>query len=654
MQNLPRLKLLWLAVILIFLGILATDSVPALRGGSGWQWDYASPEEWTPVYLLAGALFIYSAGILLFRKYQLKPFIRLIWALVGMVSITLLALNIQGDPFFLLFTRTVSPVQTGASTLAVYKFDEEGVQSSLNHWTDIMTDAKPEQLNIIHFTTHPPGQPLAHYWVAQPLDEVEVLQSTQMQLRSYQCSDVGVMTYNQGEILSAGFWGILMPVWAALAIIPIFLTIKLLTDDENLAADTAQWWALIPSILLFTPTWNTLYPFLCITAFYFLAKGLQAKRLLWVGLSGLILGATTLLTYSVMPVGLLFALYILGIWWWLERPGTKDQAWAWLIRNGLSFAGGFVLLWILFWGYSGTSPFAIFTTGIENHREIVQRADYLVWVFLHLYDLFLFTGWAVVALFIVGVYAAGQSLRQKQTSPAMILGSVLGLTMIIVAISGTAQGETARLLTFYIPFMLIVGALQLKNKQGFHPIWLIGQALTVLVMATYIPVIPQDLNDPPDGPREDVPFNDEWNIRPVNAMFESADYEGVFKLADFRAIGDPAQESITLHIDWEGITPTERPYQFRVVARSENDIQGEVVAEAYQWYPQNGNYLTSCWQAGDQIRDIFVLTVPPVAKPVQWYLEVQAIDYRTGEIIPAEPIILGPIDYGADFSQIEE
>ena len=654
MLKLPRLKLSLGIAILVFLGLLATDAVPPLRGGAGWQWDYASPEDWTPVYLLAGALFIYSGGGVVFRRFEIKPFFRLIWALVGMVSITLLALNIQGDPFFLLFTRTVSPVQSGASTLAVYELAEEDVQPSLNHWTDIMEKSKPDQLNIIHFTTHPPGQPLAHYAVAQPLDRLSFLQATQMDLRAYQCSDLGVMTYTQGEILSAGAWGILMPFWAALAIIPIFLTVRLFTENKILAADTASWWALIPSILLFTPTWNTLYPFLCITAFYALAKGLKSKPLFWVGVAGMLISLTTLLTFSVLPVGLLFALYVLGVWWWLERPLSQNNALSWLMQIGAVFILGFMSLWLIFWLYSNTSPFAIFNTGIENHREIVQRADYLAWVFLHLYDLFLFTGWAVVGLFLLGIYFALKNLRQGHASPSTILGVALGLTMIIGAVSGTAQGETARLLTFYIPFMLIVAALSLQNGKGFHPLWWGVQAVTVLVMATYIPVIPQDLNDPPQAPRQDVPNNVDWPFREVKVDIASMNYEGSFRLAGFRAVGDPGIQSITVQLEWEGISPTERPYQFRIIARAENDIDGEIVSEAYLWYPQSGNYLTSCWQEGDQIRDVFVLTVPPVAKPVQWTLELQAIDYRTDEIIPAEPILLGPIDYGADFSQLEK
>ena len=94
-------------------------------------------------------------------------------------------------------TETYTP---GYSTVAVNLMARNGVDATLNGWTDVMHDALSNDL--IHITTSPPGQVLAHYWVAQALEGLPA--SWSMALRPYQCSDLNVMRYTRGEILSLG------------------------------------------------------------------------------------------------------------------------------------------------------------------------------------------------------------------------------------------------------------------------------------------------------------------------------------------------------------------------------------------------------------------------------------------------------------------
>jgi hypothetical protein len=140
--------------------------------------------------------------------------------------------------------------------------------------------AEARQANLIHFSTSPPGQPLMHHAAARALDALpsSITRPASLALRPFQCSDANIMSYTRGEILSVGLVGMLMPLWAALAALPVYAAGRLLTDDPLAALRAAIWWPLVPSVLLFAPTWNTLYPLLGVTAFALLLAGLRRER----------------------------------------------------------------------------------------------------------------------------------------------------------------------------------------------------------------------------------------------------------------------------------------------------------------------------------------------------------------------------------------
>ncbi|MBC8097930.1 MAG: hypothetical protein H7Y11_00680, partial [Armatimonadetes bacterium] len=298
-----------MAGLIAFLVIFALDLYPGLRGGAGWDWTYERPQVWAAVLILGLLLVVYAVGALRIQA----PRRVLMWSFLGAVSISYAVVGVRGEVGFTLFSRTVSPVQTGASALAVRYFAADGTSGgtlpSLRRWTEIMDEAYT--LNLIHFTTSPPGQPLIHQLVAELADAPVLMGITQplsMALRPYQCSDPTVMRYTRGEIVSAGL-GLLMPMLAALAVFPLYTAALLLTDNVGAARQAVLWWALVPSVALFAPTWNTVYPALCILSFSLLLYGLMRRRLLWVLLAGVVLSVTTFLNFAVLPVLLIFGVF---------------------------------------------------------------------------------------------------------------------------------------------------------------------------------------------------------------------------------------------------------------------------------------------------------------------------------------------------------
>lgn len=604
---------------------------------------------------LALALALYTGGALwLLRRDAVRA--GLAWAVVGGTLLAYAVVGVQGDPLFHLFTRTVSPVQTGASALATRIMAADGVQATLERWPDVMNAAR--DANLIHFTTSPPGQPLIHQALADLLDTpalAGVVTPLSIALRPYQCSDYEVMRSTRGEIVSAGL-GLLMPLLAALAALPTYSAGRALNATRNGALRAALWWPLVPSALMFAPTWNTVYPALCIMAFALLAWALRQRQMLLALAAGLVMSLTTFLNFSVLPALLLFGLFTLGYCVLLPSPAAPSPAWrAGFIQAvvaGVWFGVGLLTVWAVFFVASSLTPLDLLTVTFAQHNDLVQRA-YLPWLLLHPYDVLLFTGWPAAALAGWGVWWALRQARAGTLDSLGLLALSMALTLLLVNLSGVVQGENARILIFYTPFLLLAGLAGGDRQAGDRsPRWasppaalMLAQALTVLVMGAVLPVVPLDLNPQPTGPRQDIGgLGDDLAWIMDGTRLVSAAYDGGLTLAEYRYVADPGAQAITFELLWAGEMPTERPYHFELVARTENPADGEVISEPLRWRAQGGGYLPTCWRAGETIRDTVVLRVPPVSQPVVWDVTLRAVDERTGDTLT--PLLtLGPVRY---------
>lgn len=635
----------------IFLALLALDVYPGLRGGSGWRWPYALPADWLPVAVLALLLLVYVAGTLALRRVRLPDAAALAWGVLGGVVIAIGVVGVRGDPAFLLFTRTVSPVQTGASSLAVRTLAEDGALDALRRWPQVMREA--QDANLIHFTTSPPGQPLLHHGASAFFEALPgVSQPLSMALRPFQCSNDTVMAYTAAE-MSATLPGMLMPLWAALAVLPVYTLGRLLFESRPAAVRAALWWPLVPSALLFAPTWNTLYPLLGATSGALLLAGLlhngaESRRALLLVAAGAVMSGATFLNFAVLPLLLLYGLLTLGCWWFVR--GGAGGFW-WPLRMGLWYGLGLASVWLIYGLLTGVTPLDIAAVTFEKHSQLVQR-DYLPWLLLHPYDTLMFSGWPLAGLFAAGCWLALRRLPDRLAALDVLALATL-LTLLLVNLSGVVQGENARILSFYAPFLLLAGGRWLEISPRWDAPLLAAQALTVGVLALALPVVPLDLNPQPTAPRNDFPRMVDVTPRPAGYTFRSAVYAGEFTLEWYRFIADPAQRALSLEIEWRGGQPVERPYVFEVVAHADDPNLGPVSSEATRWRAQFGHYLPTCWRPGEVVPDLIVIDLPGVSAPVQWTLELIAIDPRTGDRLwvhapDAEPGLsatLGPVPY---------
>jgi len=638
------MRIIILLITIIFLGALAWDAYPPLRGGGGWQWAYDLPVVWDGVWILAVLLagYLLSAGI--FRRIKAGALPTIVWTIFATVILGIGVVGVRGDAGFLLFTRTVSPVQTGASTIAVDFMARDGVPYTLQNWTTVMREALPS--NIIHFTTSPPAQALVHVGVA---NLTESWTDLSMALRPNQCSNKTIMRYTAGEINAVGVIGMLMPLWMALGAIPFYGVAKMLTDDKKIALRLLQWYPLIPTMLLLLPTWNSLYPPLCLLAFWGLIRAVKAEKwrsTLGAILAGLVMSFTTFLNFAVLPIVLFFGLFTLGYAIFISKKWTRA------VVIGAWFGLGLSALWVIFWLISGFTPLDIFRVTFEAHKDLVQR-NYWEWLILHPYDTLIFVGLPIAGLFFWGI-AKIWGVKKSDLSAYHLMAISLLITFLLVNISGIVQGENGRILSFYAPFFLLAGGVVWINQKRTWDLPLMGaQSLTVLIMATVLSVVPLDLNPTPTAPRTDFYTMTGMEWLPLNAQFASENYRGDFTLVGHRFVADLSQQAITLEIQWQGVGQVERPYQFEIIATAENETDGQVVSAPYRWDAQFENYLPTCWKNGETVLDINVIPLPEVRDAVIWRLELRAIDERTGDVMrvtladgtQSDRVILAPVHY---------
>lgn len=637
----------WLIGAIVGLGLavaasIAFDLYPGLRGGAGWQWTYVPSLYPGAVLALAVSLVSYVGGaLIMLRRGWLRGVV--MWAVVGGAAIAYLVTATQGDAGYTLFTRTVSPVQTGASALATRIMGPEGTLPTLQRWPEVMRGAL--DANLIHFTTSPPGQVLFHQWAADFLNSpalAGITNPVSRDLRLYQCADTTVMRADNGEIASAGL-GIWFPVLAALLAVPLYLTTRDLSGDRYAAARVAAWGALIPAVGLFAPTWNTLYPALCLFAFWLLLRALITRHLGWALAAGVVMSVTTFLNFAVLPMLLLMGLYTLGHTIWHDRRADGLRALAWPVTIGVVFGVGLLSVWMVFTLATGVSPLDILRETFTAHGELVVR-EYLPWLVLHPWDVALFTGIPAAAL---AVWGAVRAARQPVGMLAVFTLS-MAATVVLVNVVGIVQGENARILIYYMPLLLIMGALPRRSFGLRAELPLMGaQAVVLLAMAYALYVVPLDMNPPTETPRTDIGGLGDLPWTPVGGTLTSAAYVGDFSLTQYRTVGDPSVQAITFEFEWLGGTPTERPYQIELIARTVDPEVGALEVEPLRWTPQGGAYPPTCWRAGQVIRDVVVLNVPAVSAPVVWDVSLRAVDERTGDVMLSDgaDLPLAPVRY---------
>ncbi len=648
---------------------LALNLIPQLRGGFGWRWPYGVPDDFGRILPAVIAVLIYVLGARRLQQGSAAPL--LLWSIGGAVVIAVACLFILGDPLYLLFTRTVSGLATGAQEAGAEMTD---LVASWRAWPALMpTYLQPNAhaMLSVHIALDPPGLPTLYFLTRQALAAIPALADPLARaIRLYQCQYFAIMAYDNPTLASA-WLGILSPLWGALTAWPLYAVTRRLYSDSA-ARRAVIGWPLIPALSLFTPTANTVYPLLIVGAFAALVQGLDEKRrarsVLWIGFGGLLTGIATFANFSTIPILAFFGLFT------LLRAYTRRENWQAPIQAGIAFGIGLIVIWAIYFVVSGHTPLDVLAPALNQHLELDR--PYIPWLALHLYDLALFAGLPVSGLALLTIFRAFRRLRQSPLDPFPI---AFALSLIVIDFSGTARGETSRVWLFFMPLLLIlVGASPPtplsthvergsqsnpaplpdaeKVKQlalsplstkwrgaGGEVLFWLTQAIALLTLAMFVRVMGTELTPPPD---ESVGISPP---QAANAVFDNA-----LALVNDRGAVSADGKSLTLTLTWQDRQAVDVPYFFSALLVRPD---GQPIIQAVNWQPHETRYPVTCWRPGAIVMDSVTLPFGNTPKPGAWWISLSAFDIHTGARLPVVSangtsdmqIGIGPVQVGVYF-----
>lgn len=620
-------RIVWVIALLClaWATVLGLDLAPLLRGDYGWRWPYAFPPERPERLLwLALALGVYVAGARwLFCKRHATM---ILWAMGGSLGLTLAVLYVTtSEPRYELYARTVSSLTTGWHYAAADIDDQGGLGAVMSHWPEILRS----YVGVArHVTLSPPGIPLLYYATNQILEKLPALADwLALPLRADQCHNFRLMDYGDGELASA-WLGILTPLWASLAVVPTYLLGRRFYS-ERVARLSVLWWPLVPSLLMFTPNPSTVYPFFSLIAVVLLAEGLERRQPAWVAASGFVMSVLTFMSLSLLPLIFLIGALTLLVYW--AKRAEWRLAWHWPFVTGLWFGIGLASIWVVYYLLFSVPVWTILKAVMGEHFALDR--PYLPWVFLHLNDFFMFTGWPLMLVAAVGIWQGLKSLKENtERSVGKMLALAAASTLIALDLSGIGRGESGRVWLFLSPFFMLTAAETLAFDQTQQSGWVITvtQALMVLVIVAFVHVIDSGLSRPPATP----PLTTQSPQAPY--VPSGAIFDGALRLNGFAGQVEmlpnengELQATLVLLLEWQSSGQVDTPYYLSFIPVAPD---GRPAPQALLKQPFDDQYPTTCWLPESGVmRDRYEIPLFENNVKGDWWVSLSLIDGRTGQ-----------------------
>ncbi len=607
--------------VLTFLAGLALlfDWWPLLRGGFGWQWDHVAPTGSTLrrciPSLVAIALFL--GGTKALRRAPSWAFVA--WSVAGAIAIPVALLGIEGPPLQVLFARTVSPFATGGYALSL-KFASLG--ETLRQWPAAMPTwgiAYP------HLAISPPGWPILYDLVSQALTLMPALAARlAMPIRALACDNFAFLALSNARLGSA-WLGMASPLWTALTIVPLFLLARSVSG-ESVARTVAVWWPTVPALALFAGTFSVVYPLgtTAMLALFWsgLCRPALARMALRIALAGLLMGILLLFNFAYLPLLMVCGLLALFAW---RLHRSRGQGSRWLLLLGLSFTAGIVIPLAVFSRVAGYSILPVFLEGAT--QQTGWKGVYFPWLVLNMWDLALFSGLPLCGLALVGV------LRLPGRPPvlranASRLAVALGVTLLVLELSGATRGEAGRIWIYFMPLMLVVAATLLASwprRAGWlllaQAAWLVVVSLCLRTVVTGVPLPPRYADVAPPGLSSQVVGTD-------------ATFGDELRLTGYQTAYQPATQSMRLALHWQPRRDIATPYYFSAVLVAPDGT----VLPAKVWQPFATRYPTTCWRSGMSAGQPTVdqIELPLGTQPLHgnWWLSLSVFAISQNQPLP--------------------
>lgn len=608
-------RLIWAFTLVVAL-VIAFDLVPWLRGDAPWIpadgrwiWSHELP-RWQAIPFAVAALTIYVAGaIALLHQTQTSrryPIPLIVWAFGSLVLLTLVTMYLEESPLYLLLARLTAQGRYHAAAGTITSLDH-----TLRHWPDFTAALLRESNQPNGVVLSPPGLTAISYATAQAFDYLPgvITRSLAGVPRQMQCQNLTMAAWSNAQWASA--WPqMLMPFWSALSVAPLYRLGTMLFDRQR-----ARWavavWVLVPGMIFFQPLFNVFYPLVALVMLIFLWRGLCGGRGGWITLAGFVLSTGLFLNLSLVPLGLLAGLIVIGEHLRARRGPAR------IMRDLALFGAGVASVWLVYWLLSGLAPWAIFDAGLSRHYRL--NRPYLPWLIQHPLDMALFAGLPLMGFAAWRALSLRHLRRVSATRADVLIGAAVA-TLVIVDLSGTARGETGRIWLFFAPIWVLMAVdvvVTLAPRQQIA--FLALQAVYLLAIIAFWrgadhaaltkPIRVADAATTP--------------TYPVLASFERNGDRLTFVGLDVEARPD----TVTLNLYWQANTPIRDAYVLTLlgIAPDGSTLPG------YEWNPRGWDFPPACWKPGQTFVDGVTLPLGDAAQPGDWLFSLAIVDAFTHE-----------------------
>ena len=537
---------------------------------------YALPVLTPPLAkLLPAFLTLFVYGLVGFTLAVRSRGVALIWAFLGGIVLPVVFLSVQGDPFEVLLMRTISNQAAGGFGRGVNLTAE-----LVRDWPTYMADWRT---TFPHVSISLPGWPLVYAGLVRIFERLPALSHTlAAPLRGLQCHQWGFNTLADAQVASA-WLGVLAPVWSALTVLPLFGLAQRVAG-KAVAVRAVLLWPLVPAAALFVGTLNTPYPLLAttvvLTLWSALAEGAGPRSAMLLILSGALSACLVILNLALVPLLLLCGFLVVALPWMQDAPARTNIARS--VASGIWFGLGMAAILAAYGLLAQHSPLQVINIALSVHFGMARA--YLAGVGLHLWDFVLFTGVPLVMLALLAL--ADRPRRGARPNAVQVLAASLGLTLLALLLSGTAQGEVGRVWLFFMPFIALLAACGLARLNRLAgAAFLIAQGAWLLALvATTAPV------DTWLGPR---PLYSEVAGQPLAQPVAQADaqFGDELRLTGFQAEVMGETTALVVVLQWEALRQMAAPYYFSAVLVGPD---GRVLP-GVNWQPFNKRFPTTCW-----------------------------------------------------------
>ena len=416
-----RCKLVLIILLTALMAALVLLQVPGVNGPWYWTWPYRVGEHRLPAWPLYASMLLAAVPFALAQSAYARGRVKLAVMLLAVTTLSLELTALAHLPPTGL-RRVTAIVQSAVNTsyyTDAYILDE---QENIATWEFLYQYPDLVPLLHLHAKYKPPG--LVLYYL------------------------VWVKIFGKGAVAATVGWtGVAL--LAALAPVACFRMLRFFGRDEQAAFCGSSFLAMCPSLLLFLPQFDQVYP--AIACVILLLWGMAARDERWLAALGC--GAVLALGLFMSYIFLVLGCFVVMYWLLLAADRGSDVFWRAAMMGMLALAAVAALYGLLF-TLTGFNPIATFhSISRTQAQDLLPLArPFPQHILFDLLDFALGSAWISFLLVLFFLVGAGGSIFDRSPRNRLVLLALVQIAT--VAAAALLPGETARLWLLLYPLLM--------------------------------------------------------------------------------------------------------------------------------------------------------------------------------------------------------